>query len=276
VLVNAEARLTAGSATDPVLQTSTQAQSGDDGTFTLEHVPHGQVVVRGYDGDYAVTTVAVNISACEKLVPVKVVMGSGGVVTGVAHQADGKPLTGALVSITDRAVGFVDTQTDSAGRYRFESLPAGNLRIELVHEGQRAVRGVQVTDGQTTTLDLALFGGGEGEIRGRVTAGNKPLAGARVLVAANHGDEDGLAMYFPVTGNDGTFRVPNITDGNYLVTVVASRASTGVQVHGTEPVTVNLDAGFMEPARQRTSQRRPVAAPAAPAAPPAEPPTPSP
>ena len=67
VLVNAEERVTAGSITDPALQTATQAQSGDDGSFSLDHVPQGTVFVRGYDGDYAVTTLTVKVGDCAKL-----------------------------------------------------------------------------------------------------------------------------------------------------------------------------------------------------------------
>src|SRR5262249_33461508 len=154
-----------GSAMDPTLQTSTQAQSEDDGSFTLAHVPKGAVLVRGYDGSFAVSSVTVDVRDCDKLSPVKLVMGTGGVITGVARGGDGKPIAGALVSASDRSLGFVNPQSDGEGRFRLESIPAGAVRIELEHQGQRALRYVELKDGETVTQDLSLYATGDGELR---------------------------------------------------------------------------------------------------------------
>ncbi len=269
VLVNAEERLTAGSVTDPSMQTATQAQSGDDGSFSLDHVPQGTLVVRGYDGDYAVAALTVQVGDCAKLTPVTLTMSSGGAVTGTARMADGKPIAGALVSVSDRAIGYVNTTTDAEGRFRLEALPAGDARVEMEHEGQHVIRQVAVKDGETTEIDLALFAPGTGEIKGRVTAGGKPIAGARLLIASNHAEE-GMAMYYLVTGEDGSYRLPSLPPGQYLLTTVAARSSSGTQVNAGESSTVNLDVALQPVGapRERTSQRAP--------APPPMPPTPSP
>jgi hypothetical protein len=242
VLVNAEERITAGSAMDPSLQTSTQAQSGDDGSFTLEHVPLGTVLVRGYDGDFAVTTVTIPVSDCAKLGKVLLVMSTGGTITGVARRADGTPLAGARLSITERSIGFVNTTSGSDGRFRFDAVPTGSLRLELEQDGQRAMRYVEVKSGEAVTQDMTLFGTGNGELHGRVTARQKPIAGARLMVASNHGRQQGIAMYFPVTGADGSFRVPSIPEGNYLISVMSTNSGRGVQVRGGDATTVDIDA----------------------------------
>jgi protocatechuate 3,4-dioxygenase beta subunit len=275
VLVNADERMATGSSMDPSFQTSTQAQSEDDGSFTLAHVTKGTVLVRGYDGSYAVSTVTVDTKDCDKLAPVKLVMSTGSVITGTVRGGDGKPIAGALVTISDRSLGFVNTQSDGQGRYRFDAIPAGNVRIELEHQGQRSLRYLEVKDGETLTQDLTLYASGDGELRGRVTAGTKPLAGMRLLVAANHGPEDGIAIYRPVTGSDGTWRVASLPAGNYLISVESTMAGSSVQVRAGEPTTVNLDAGFM-PSSQPSprSRRHPPAQD--PAQPPQAPPTPSP
>ncbi len=289
VLVNAEERVSAGSASDPTLQTSTQAQSDDDGKFTLDHVPQATVLVRGYDGDFAVSTTTVAVGDCAKLAPVKLTMSVGGTIKGVARRADGTPIPGARLSITDRAIGFVNTKSGPDGHYRFDSIPAGNVRLELEHEGQRALRFVDLKDGETITKDVVLFASGNGELRGRVTAGHNPVAGARLLVASNHGAAEGIALYFPVTGADGTYRVPSIPEGNYLVSVMSTTEGRGLQIRAGEPTTADLDAGFVMPSsdgappRSRraaaTPPQAPPQAPQAPAEPPqapAEAPTPSP
>ncbi len=247
VLVNAESRVSAGSAMDPSLQTSTQAQSGDDGSFSLPHVPKGTLLVRSYDGDYAVTSATVEVGECAKLTPVKLTMTTGGSVTGVARSADGKALSGARVTVSDRPIGFVNATTDHDGHYRLDMLPPGLVRIELEHKGQQTMTYVQIKDGDTVKQDLSLFGGGNGEIAGTVTAGKKPVSGMRLLVAANHGRDKGIALYFPVTAEDGSFRVPSIPAGNYLVSVMSTTEGRGVQVNSGDVVRLDLDAGAVQP-----------------------------
>ncbi len=255
VLVNAEERTSAGSALDPTLQTSTQAQSDDDGRFTLEHVPPGTVLVRGYDGSFAVATVTVAATDCAALAPVKLTLSAGGGIAGVARRADGAPLAGARLSISDRSIGFVNVRSDGDGRFRFDAVPAGDVRIELEHRGQRTMTYVEVKDGETVTQDMTLFASGDGELRGHVTAGKRPIAGARLLVAANHGRQEGIALYFPVTGEDGSFRIPSLPEGNYLVSVMSTTSSRGLQVHAGATANVDLDAGFVTPSGDGTPRR---------------------
>ncbi|APR85113.1 Hypothetical protein A7982_10462 [Minicystis rosea] len=241
VLVNAEERLTSGSITDPVLQASTQSVSDDDGTFRLEHVPKGAVLLRGYDGDNAATSMTVDAKDCSKIAPIKLVMSPGGSVEGIARRADGKPIPGARLNITERAVGIVNAVSDAEGHYRFDDLPAGTFRIQLDHEGQSALKFVQIRENATTKLDISLFGQGNGELKGKVSAGTKPIGGARLLVASNHGRNAGVAMYFPVTAADGSFKVPSIPPGAYLVSVMSTPAGTGVEVKSGETANVALD-----------------------------------
>ena len=241
VLVNAEERLTSGSITDPVLQASTQSVSDDDGSFRLEHVPRGSVLLRGYDGDNAATSMTVDAKDCSKIAPIKLVMSPGGSVEGLALRADGKPIAGARLNITERAVGIVNAVSDAQGHYRFDDLPAGIFRIQLEHEGQSALKFVQVRENATAKLDISLFGQGSGKLEGKVIAGNKPISGARLLIASNHGRNEGVAMYFPVTGNDGSFNVPSLPPGAYLVSVMSTPAGTGVEVKAGEIASVSLD-----------------------------------
>lgn len=247
ILVNAEERVTAGSMADPTAQASSQAQSDGDGKFALEHVPTGTVLVRGYDSDYAVTTVTVKVLDCAKLPLVKMTMSTGGNVAGTARKADGSALPGARLSINDRSLGFVNVVSDREGKFHFDRMPGGPVRMEMESDGQRVVRYVVIEDGTTVTQDMQLFGAGKGELRGKVTANKKPLAGVRILIASNHGQEAGIGMYFPVTGPDGTFKIDSIPEGNYLVSAMSTMAGTGVKVDAGEVANVELDASFMPP-----------------------------
>lgn len=81
---------------------------------------------------------------------------TAGAITGVVVEAGtGDPLPGANVRIKGISTG---TSTDLNGRYRIDDLDPGayDLRVSFVGFQQKTVTGVEVTAGQTTTLDLAL------------------------------------------------------------------------------------------------------------------------
>ncbi|MDW8284132.1 MAG: carboxypeptidase-like regulatory domain-containing protein [Myxococcales bacterium] len=240
VLVDAEARIIAGSAGDHSLQAGNQSQTDTTGRFRLEHVPLGTVLVRAYDGNHAVTTSTLEITSCDKLAPVKLVLSPGGSIAGTARTADGQPLPNARLSVANRTVGFVVARSDAQGRFRFTRLPAGMYRMELHHRGQRTLLNVPVKDGEETKQDITMFVRGKGEIRGRVTAGGRPLASARLLAASGHGDK-GVDTYYAVTGPDGSYRFTELPEGLYLVSVITTMKGEGVTVQAGGVVTLDLD-----------------------------------
>lgn len=240
VLVDAEARIIAGSAGDHSLQAGNQSQTDASGRFRLEHVPLGTVLVRAYDGNHAVTTATLEITSCDKLAPVRLVLSQGGSIAGIARTADGQPLADARLSVANRTVGFVVARSDAQGRFRFNRLPAGMYRMELHHMGQRTLLNVPVKEGEETKQDITMFVRGKGEIRGRVTAGSRPLANARLLAASGHGDK-GVDTYYAVTGQDGSYRFTELPAGLYLVSVVTTTKGEGVTVQAGGVVTLDLD-----------------------------------
>ena len=243
VFVDAEARVAAGSMSDTSYDTDHQTESDDDGAFRFDHVPMGTLLVRGYDGENAVSTVTTEIKDCAHTTPVTVVMSKGGSIRGIARKPDNSPLAGARVTVTERSVGFINVITDAKGAFKFDDLPPTLVRLELEHEGRRALQFVMVKEGDTVEHDLVLFGSGEGEIRGRVTAGQTPLAGLRVMVASNHGRTEGIDMFFPVTGDDGTFRLPKVPVGKYLTSVMSSPKGKGIEVKTGQVTDLELDVG---------------------------------
>ncbi|WP_437492229.1 carboxypeptidase-like regulatory domain-containing protein [Sorangium sp. So ce1014] len=244
VFVDAESRLGTGSLSEQALQSSAdvqQTKTEDDGTFRLEHVPTGDVQVRAYDGSHAVTTLALNISDCGKVEPVKVVMSPGGSLHGVARREDGSPIPHAKITLLARSVGFVNVLADEEGRYGIDDLPAGRVRVELRDGSQATMVSVKVKEGMTVKRDISLFGEGTGELRGRVTAGDKPLAGIRLFIASNRGPKKGFERHTSVTDKDGNFRVPSVAPGAYVVTATATPAGQGAYVEEGGVTTVNLD-----------------------------------
>ncbi|WP_437570591.1 carboxypeptidase regulatory-like domain-containing protein [Sorangium sp. So ce542] len=240
VYVDAESLLVAGEMSDVAMEAAAQAETEDDGSFSLPHVPQGTIVVRGYDGSNAVSSVEAEVSSCDKLSPVKLVMSSGGSLSGVARDADGKPIDGARITLAHRTTGFVNTVSDAGGRFHFEQIPPGAIRVMARHGAQVTMTGVNIEEGKNAQLDITLAPKGTGELRGRVTAGGKPLPGARVMVATPIGDDGTIGLYYPVTAEDGSYRVSELPSGPYIINVESTSTGAGLKVKPDEVTTVDL------------------------------------
>jgi hypothetical protein len=251
VFVNAEPRVASGSMSMS-LAAMGQVETDEAGMFKIEHVPPGSILVRGYDGSHAVSTASVDVDACDKLAPVQLVMNAGGTIAGVARDSEGTPIPGARLTLSERAVGFVNAVADAEGNFKFEEIPAGNVRLELLHGPQRTAVSFEVTAGALVQRDVTLYPQGSGQIQGRITASGKPLPGVQLYVAANRGREKGLDMYYITTDREGAYRL-SVPEGNYLVSVVSAATAEGVAVEKDKVATLDLD---VEPTTRPTSQQQ--------------------
>ncbi|WP_437689513.1 carboxypeptidase regulatory-like domain-containing protein [Sorangium sp. So ce176] len=248
VFVDAESLLAAGQMSNVALEAAAQAQSEDDGSFVLPNVPKGTIAVRGYDGANAVSTVNVDVAGCDDIAPVKLVMSRGGSIAGVARGADGAPLAGVRLTLLQRRIGFVNTMSDAEGRYRFDQIPSGPIRMTAQHGERTRLVDLEVEEGKETEQDVSLPPGGTSEIRGRVTAGGQPLPGVRLTLATPFADDNSIGLYSPVTAEDGSYRVSAISPGLYMISVESTIAGAGVQVKPGEVATVDLRVPDAPPA----------------------------
>ena len=247
VFLDAEARMGAGSTSDMSMEAAKQTQSDESGRFKLDNVPAGPVMIRAYDGSHAVTTATLEVGDCAKLEPIKLTMTLGGSITGIVNGGDGKPLAGAKLVLSHRSVGFVNTLSDAEGRFRFEQIPATVVRIEAQHQGQHTVVFSTVKEGSQVEQNISLFARGTGQLRGRISAAGRPLAGAQLLIASNHGLEEGVDIRFPLTAKDGAYQLDGLPEGTYLVSVSSTTRSTGVTVKKGEVTTQDLDIADQPP-----------------------------
>ena len=255
VFLDAEARMGAGATSDVSMEAAKQTQSDAQGRFKLDNVPTGPVLIRAYDGSHAVTTATLEVSDCAKIAPLKMTMTLGGSITGVVNGGDGKPLAGAKLILSHRSVGFVNTLSDAEGRFRFEQIPAAIVRIEAQHRGQHTIVFSTVKEGANVEQNISLFAKGTGTLRGRISAAGKPIAGAQLLIAANHGLEEGVDIYYPLTGKDGTYQLEGLPEGTYLVSVSSTTRSTGVTVKSGDVTTQDLDLADKPPPPPPPRQR---------------------
>jgi Subtilase family/Malectin domain/Carboxypeptidase regulatory-like domain len=138
--------------------------------------------------------------------------GPTGTLTGtVTDEATGAPLEGAAV----RAVGESDRTTFSGpdGTYSIV-LPVGTYEVTASRFGylSETAGGVTVTEGATTTQDLALAPAPAHQVSGHVHDGEgNPLAGATVTIL-------GTPIPPATTDADGRYSFASVPEGTYEVT----------------------------------------------------------
>jgi hypothetical protein len=131
------------------------------------------------------------------------------------------------------------------------------VRIEAEYKGQRTVVFATVKDGTQVEQNISLFAKGTGKLRGIITAAKRPLAGAQLLIASNHGLEEGLDLYYPVTGPNGVYELDGLPEGTYLVSVSSTARSTGIGVKAGVVTTQDLDIAEKPPRQPMPSEPPP-------------------
>lgn len=266
VYIDAESKMAAGQMNEVSMDAARQGTSGQDGQFRIEHVPSGPVLVRAYDGSHAVTTALVKVAECDALEPVSLTMTDGAELTGIARASDGTPLPNAKLTLTQRALGFVSTMSDAEGRYRFESVPAGVVRVELTQGERWASVMMKLEAGSVMERDIVLEESGKGEISGKVMAGSRPLSGVKLLVATMRGREKGFDLRYATTDKDGTYRASGLAPGHYMVRVMSAETTAGVELdeEGTMSATIDLDVAAPRPKPPQRPQGTPPTPPPSP------------
>jgi large repetitive protein len=156
--------------------------------------------------------------------------------------------SGATVTLTRGATTVATTSTDATGAYQFSGLPAGSYTVTVTPPtgtvaSTPAVLAVALAEGQSVTdADVGIASGTIGDLvfddvdgDGVRDAGEPGLAGVTVTVRQGTTLVDSV-----VTGSDGSYVVPLLPAGTYVVTVTVpgGRAATT-----PASVTVDLAAG---------------------------------
>ena len=214
-----------------------EVRSGDDGRFTCAEVLPGRALLFvNADGYASARSSAPVVRAGETTVVDDVVLTVEAVVSGTVRTPAGEPVEGARVRATrsgsaatkgvPEPIGMVTT--DAAGRYRLDSLPAGDAQIEAQADGWRRSKApARLQQGSELVKDITLTAG-EG-LSGRVVDHDgDPIEGAEVSVTwAAQGDpmadlvDPGVRTVTARSDADGGFRVRGLAAGPYVVVAQA-------------------------------------------------------
>jgi hypothetical protein len=157
----------------------------------------------------------------------------------VAATADGKPLKGALVKLYGPTLA--SATTDANGRASFGPLAAGGdyrLVIEAAGRATYTAGPFEVKKKESTTQSGDLKA--EAIVKGRVTAGGQPVAGAVVSDGTNS----------VLSGADGAYELHGVAPGAVTITASKPRFAVGSQAANAaagQPGTADLALAAAEP-----------------------------
>lgn len=186
--------------------------SGEDGRYALSAPGSGAYVLIAAAGGHQPQAVAVTIG--EHPVELDVVLGGAGRLAGRVRTADGTPVPGATVTLTDAHGDVVaTTRSGPEGTFAVTELVAGQYTLAASAAAFRpAALPVTVQASRETRQDIELAGGAV--LRGTVrTGGDRPVEDARVTLL----DPAGNVVDTLTTGLDGTFRFTDLSSGEYTV-----------------------------------------------------------
>ena len=175
----------------PLGTTGTTQTTDMSGAFELRGVPAGLTVLSASHPEHAAAEpVTVDVDPAKQAADVRLVLSQGGRVAGSVRRRDGSPIAGAMVKVHParrgpRSIMAWDGEllTGADGSFAVDHVPAGRAQVTVMgpsrpgrFEGAQS-RGVEVRNGETTTVDIVNR---EILLSGRVTRSGAGAAGLRI------------------------------------------------------------------------------------------------
>lgn len=155
--------------------------------------------------------------------PPRVVLKTGGVIYGHVSGLSATELTDTTVRASN-VNGSAAAQVDASGNFRIEGAPSGTVRVSASSQQgftggrQSPVKSVQLEAGSSAQVDLEFRS--DTVVRGRVTRGGQPVAGAMVSFFPRDSRAQTNARIS--ADANGTYTVSGLDDATYAVNVFAA------------------------------------------------------
>jgi protocatechuate 3,4-dioxygenase beta subunit len=216
---------------------SVSAKTAADGTFTLNGLTPGKIVIEARAKGLA----ALSFGGAEAPVAgVNCEMSEGGSVAGIAYTKAGVPMEGGTVMLQRGMMGqgmAGMATTDRNGRFRIDRVPPATYQVMLMDPEAQIpmpqMKNTAVRDGEVAEVTFGKKGAGR-VVTGTVVRGAAPLTqGAVSLIGGSGG------MQLATLDSAGSFRFEGVEPGSYTVTAQVQMMGGG-NVSGR--VTVAADA----------------------------------
>jgi hypothetical protein len=249
------------------------ARSDSNGAFTIEGLAPGHYTFTARKTGFAPNTLRdVDIATSG---PVRVILKSGGVITGHVNGLTPKELEETTVMASVPGAGGVTASADSGGNFRIEGAPSGSVRVSARSGAlfggsskSAAPKTVELEPGGTAQVDIDFKS--STVISGRVTRNGVPVANAQIVFMPHESRSQTTAT--AAADNDGRYQLSGVDDGTYTVQAVDMQRLapyvTQYEVHGSgtfditiKSVTVRgrvVDATNTEPLNEATVDLQPA------------------
>ena len=111
--------------TDGFMRTRASTKSQDDGSFTLDGVPRGDIVLTVSAQNHALRQLPMVVD--EKTPPQEIALSTGGTIAGIVKTTSGTPVKGR-VWLNGPGPGYIGESND-AGEFSYKHMPAGRYRV---------------------------------------------------------------------------------------------------------------------------------------------------
>lgn len=229
--------------------------TSDDGSFTLENVPPGQVELLANAPGYTTGRMpALNVEDGKTLANIEIGLETGVKLTGRVTGPDGGALSGVTVRADNMAGGgrMMRVQagggaessglTDPNGEYSIDSLEPGEKTFNFTRSGYLTESKTVNLSGKETRLDVTLSTGMR--VTGTVTSeAGGPIADASVSA----GGSDFFGGRAVRTDASGAFQMEGLAPGHYTFTASKSGYANGisrdVDISSGAPVRLIMKSG---------------------------------
>jgi uncharacterized GH25 family protein len=231
-----------------------QATTDSSGAFAIEALAPGHYTFTATKNGFAPATLRdVDISTSG---PVRVILKSGGVISGHVNGLTPQELDQATVTATISGGGGgggpfggggVNAPVDSAGNFRLDGAPSGTIRISArtgaLFGGTSktaAPKTVELEPGGTAQVDIDFKS--STVISGRIVRNGAPVASAQITFIPRGAKSQ--TMSSATADSNGHYEVGSLDDGTYSVQVVdmarLSPFSTQYEVHGSDTFDITI------------------------------------
>lgn len=192
-----------------------RAITQSDGRYALPTPGPGTYVLIAATGEHEPQ--AATLVVGDRPVDFDLLLAGNGGLAGTVRSADGSPIEGAMVVVTDVRGEVVGTgRTGAGGEYAFKDVVSGAYTLAVSAAAHRPVAlPVEVVGNGQSRHDVHLPAGSR--VRGTVrNEAGEPVGDARVTLV----DAAGNVVAMMITGPDGEYAFTDLTGGQY--TVIAS------------------------------------------------------
>jgi hypothetical protein len=203
-------------------------KSKSDGTFVLDGVPSGNMILTARANNHAPREIAVNVN--DDTPPIAIGLATGGKVAGMVLSPEGTPAKGG-VFLAGPGIPF-HKQLDETGSFSFGHRPAGHYRLTAHTDAGTASQEFELAENEIRE-DIVLKVGEGRSIRG-VVRGLRPEQLKETVISVH--SEAKRANFSAQPDEDGAYAVRGLPAGRVQVTAYATMSR-----HITKAIDVPAD-----------------------------------